>query len=404
MRSPDGMLFNLDRGSTVEQPQGETAIAVETATTPALQVAAPGEELVQSAVQVPLARAVPESRRTPSARLLLAIAAVAAVAGVIMLIASPLDLLPATAPAEVRETSVAAQATSASATTLGLTTTTPPTAMIAAPHDPPTAAARPSATSAPVGRVVVTDDGLTIVDPVHMELVLVPAGAFVMGSDPTKDPLASSDEEPQHNMVVMDFFIGKFEVTNAQYAAFVGATGHRAPEAWENGIMPVGKENHPATDVSWSDAVAFAEWLRGETGRLMRLPSEAEWEKACRGPNGLIYPWGDTFDPDLANTYETGIRATTLVGKFSPDGDSSYAAADMAGNVWEWTISSYEDYPYDPNDGREAMSPTRSRVLRSGSFISNAGVTRCASRYAGNPNGSNGYGGFRVVIASPQNP
>jgi formylglycine-generating enzyme required for sulfatase activity len=124
-----------------------------------------------------------------------------------------------------------------------------------------------------------------------MEFVPVPAGKFSMGSDSAIDPGAYENEKPQQTLDLPEFYIGKYEVTNAQYEACVKARKCEAPEHWENGKIPSGKEDHPVVYVSWVDAVAFTAWLSAETGQAFRLPTEAEWEKACRGTTGLIYPW-----------------------------------------------------------------------------------------------------------------
>ena len=139
-----------------------------------------------------------------------------------------------------------------------------------------------------------------------MEFVPIPAGGFLMGSDTLGVILLHiSDERPQHTVNLSEYYIGKHEVTKAQYAAFVKATGHAVPSDWENGSVPPDQEDHPVVNVSWDDAVAFTQWLsdENETGMAFRLCTEAEWEKACRGTSGLIYPWGDTFDAGKANTY-----------------------------------------------------------------------------------------------------
>jgi formylglycine-generating enzyme required for sulfatase activity len=204
--------------------------------------------------------------------------------------------------------------------------------------------------------------------------------------------------------------MGKHPVTNAQYAAFVQDTDHRKPEHWEDGKVPSSKEDHPVVYVSWRDAVAFCTWLSRETGREFTLPSEAEWEKAARGTDGQIYPWGDDPPtPELCN-FGKNVGNTTPVGKYSPAGDSPYGCVDMAGNVWEWTRSLWGTrldepdfgYPYDPGDGREDLEAANRvlRVLRGGAFDDDETFVRCAYRSDRNPFDRGGNLGFRVV-ASP---
>jgi formylglycine-generating enzyme required for sulfatase activity len=145
------------------------------------------------------------------------------------------------------------------------------------------------------------------------------------------------------------------------------------------------------TDVTWQQANAYALWAGG------RLPTEAEWEKACRGSDGRIFPWGDTGPtPDLAN-FNANTGATTPVGTYSPQGDSAHGLVDMAGNVLEWTSSKRQAYPYDFNDGREDPKGNEQRTLRGGSWISGEDGVRCAERSdAIAKRGLNGIG-FRVV-------
>ena len=233
------------------------------------------------------------------------------------------------------------------------------------------------------------------------EYVFMPSGTFTMGSD-AADTNAYDDEKPRRSIYLSGYWIGRTEVTNDQYAAFVEATGHGAPDDWEDGTVPVGKGDHPVVNVSWDDAVAYTAWLSAETGQDFRLPTEAEWEKACRGVDGLIYPWGNTFEANRANTYEEGPGETTPVGSYSlVGGDSPFSVADMAGNVWEWTSSEFREYPYDATDGRENLDREFLHVVRGGSFDDETSRVRCAVRPGLNHGFADVNLGFRVVWASP---
>jgi formylglycine-generating enzyme required for sulfatase activity len=232
----------------------------------------------------------------------------------------------------------------------------------------------------------------------EMEFVEVPAAEFMMGSRDQDEP--NDDEMPQHTLdIPYDYFMARFPVTNAQYAAYAQARGIIHPvSGWEK------KGDHPVVNVSWNDALAYCRWLndvRGNelpSGVVLRLPTEAEWEKAARGTDGLIYPWGNTFDKNRCNVDEGGKNDTTPVGAYSPQGDSPYGAADMAGNVWEWTHSLFKGYPYEADDGREDENASGNHVQRGGSFIGTNQFARSASRYRGDP-GFLDFVGFRVVVA-----
>jgi formylglycine-generating enzyme required for sulfatase activity len=272
---------------------------------------------------------------------------------------------------------------------LGLTVATP---VPAAPPKPPVEPTPP--------------DVLTITSPIHLELVHVPAGEFLMGSDPAKDKDSYDDEQPQHRVYVSEFYIGKTPVTNVQYAAFVKAIQHEVPEHWRGGEVPSGKENHPVVYVSWDDAVAFCQWLSQETGKRFRLPTEAEWEKAARGADGRIYPWGNEWDETKLNSEEAGPEDTTPVGQYSPDGDSPYGATDMSGNVWEWCADWYDEEEYQRRAKSTVKDPQgpktgKDRVLRGGAFLYNAGFVRCAFRFRRYPGRRWNYYGFRVVLVAP---
>jgi formylglycine-generating enzyme required for sulfatase activity len=227
--------------------------------------------------------------------------------------------------------------------------------------------------------------------PIHLELVPVPAGKFTMGSDPSRDKHTQPDEQPAHHLYLPRFYVGKYPVTNQQYAAFVEATGYHVPEHWAGGKIPSRVELHPVTGVSRQGALAFCQWLSRETGFDFRLPTEAEWEKAARSSDGRLYPWGDEPPtPDLCNFEDTSIEGTTPVDQFVK-GASPYGVLDMSGNTQEWTSSIYQidgspsfDYPYNPSDGREALRTEGDfdLVQRGGAFDSAAQDVRCAKRSA----------------------
>jgi len=128
------------------------------------------------------------------------------------------------------------------------------------------------------------------------------------------------------------------------------------------------------------------------------LPTEAEWEKAARGLNANEWPWGNEFDVNKCNALESGIEGTTPVGKYSKQGDSPFGAADMAGNVWEWTQSIEKNFPYSVEDGREDISVAAPRVVRGGSFRFTHRILRAPFRASGIQDGSNDQTGFRLVL------
>ena len=246
-----------------------------------------------------------------------------------------------------------------------------------------------------------------------------------MGSDPEKDEYARKEEQPQHEVHLPRFYIARYPVTMAQFQEFVKASG---PQSEDEGSLQR-LSNHPVAYVTWYDALAYCEWLTErlrewegtpeplatllrQEGWRVTLPSEAEWEKAARGPStgsgdGRIYPWGDDFDPDKANTAETGIDGTSAVGCF-PQGESPYHVLDMAGNVWERTRSLWGKdwkkpefrYPYNPVDGRENLSAPNDvlRVLRGCAFWGGQRFARCAYRFKPYPELRYWSIGFRVVV------
>jgi formylglycine-generating enzyme required for sulfatase activity len=189
----------------------------------------------------------------------------------------------------------------------------------------------------------------------ELEFVRIPAGEFLIGSDRSVDRLAEPEEMPCHRLTVSDYYITRFPVTNEQYRIFVSAAGHRTPLSWKKGLFPQDKADHPVVGVSFLDALQFCCWAAEETGLPIRLPTEPEWEKAARGTDGRLYPWGDQWKKGRCNSREEKLSGTTPVGRFSPQGDSPFGVAEMGGNVQEWILSLFKPYPYDPSDGREIL-------------------------------------------------
>jgi formylglycine-generating enzyme required for sulfatase activity len=223
----------------------------------------------------------------------------------------------------------------------------------------------------------------------------VPAGGFLMGSDKKKD-----GEVPQHTVTLGAFQIGAYPVTVAEYACAVRAKAVREPPtsgsvSWQTQLQRL---DHPVVCVSWRDALAYVRWLAQVTGQPWRLPTEAEWEKAARGTDGRIYPWGNQWDKARANTSDGGPGTTTPIGAYAERGDASpYGAHDLAGDVWEWCSSLYQPYAYNADDGRENLDSTGNRVLRGGSWGSGPGFARAAYRIDGGPGVLGANGGFRLA-------
>ena len=258
--------------------------------------------------------------------------------------------------------------------------------------------------------------------------VEIPAGPFMMGSDKQRDEQAFDHELPQHEVNLPGYYLARWPVTVAQFAAFVRASGHQPADP--NCLK--GIANHPVVEVNWHDAMTYSRWLNEQLRELARerlstanslpeserrfwqgladgslsvgLPSEAEWEKAARGGDGRIYPWGDPTDPQKANYADTGLGGTSAVGCF-PGGVGPYGCEEMSGNVWEWTRSLFGDYPY-PQEGPERQARENlnapdnvHRELRGSAFLYNAGYVRCACRIGSSPVSRFDDVGFRVVVS-----
>lgn len=240
-----------------------------------------------------------------------------------------------------------------------------------------------------------------------LRFVRVPKGRFVMGSKDDNE-LAQDWEKPQHTVDInYDYWMAKFILTNEQYAEFLGKKKHPVSD-WQKK-----KKNHPVVSVSWNDAMEYCTWFnetfKSDLGDLLlRLPSEAEWEKAARGAYGNEWPWGNGFDPNKCNSAEGREGGTTPVGVYSTfGGDSPYGCADMVGNVWEWCNDWFSDSEYK---GRISDTPVLNpkgpqkgtrRVLRGGSFSLNRSLARCAYRGLNDPDDRGDDIGFRVCVSSP---
>jgi len=210
--------------------------------------------------------------------------------------------------------------------------------------------------------------------PPEGSMVSIPAGEFTMGSQ-DGDP----DERPAHKVYVDAFSIDVYEVTVRQYAEFLQATGVNLPLDWQTMNQPA-HQKRPVANVDWTDAAAYCKWA----GK--RLPTEAEWEKAARGTDGRLYPWGnDPPTPLHANYGKTGSHnygTLAAVGTLE-NGKSPYGIYDMAGNVWEWVSDWYDSDYYKNSLSQNPTGPSKGgfKVIRGGAWTSNPRNLRSADRY-----------------------
>jgi len=202
-------------------------------------------------------------------------------------------------------------------------------------------------------------------------MVYIPPGKFIMGSAENIDNEKSfeygfakpwiADASPHREIYLEGYYIDKYEVSNADYGKFVKATGHRPPDHWGKDSPPDKIANHPVTNVSWHDALEYCKW-RGK-----RLPTEEEWEKAARGTNGRLYPWGNEFDFSKANVSQNQSEETdTKDVKSYENGKSHYGVHNMVGNIWEWTLDWYKPYP--GNTYKSEFFGERFKVFRGNSY------------------------------------
>lgn len=213
-------------------------------------------------------------------------------------------------------------------------------------------------------------------------LITIPAGEFTMGSND------HNSEKPQRTVYLDTYRIAHHPVTNAQYRMFIEETGHREPGFWEDDRF--NQPNQPVVDVTWPDAQAYCKWAG------LRLPTEAEWEKAARGEDSREYPWGPEQPDETRCNFDSNVDRPTEVGSY-PEGASPYGCQDMAGNVWEWCQDWYGDYnesdtrnPAGPDDGSD-------RIVRGGSYFNDSNGVRGAYRSNFEPSNRYYYLGFRCA-------
>lgn len=246
--------------------------------------------------------------------------------------------------------------------------------------------------------------GLPDIDWIH-----ILAGPFEMGGKENR----AGGRQFTCRLITQPYRIARYPVTVAQYEAFVRAGGYAekrwwtdAGWRWRQSQEVTGPErygeifqtpNHPVVGVNWYEAIAFCAWLSAQVGYEISLPSEAQWERAARHTDGRHYPWGDDFAPKRSNMGDTGIGATSTVGIF-PWGNAECGAADMAGNVWEWCSTVWENN-YEGYEQKVSNDVTGnvSRVLRGGSFNRTRDLVRCASRLRRDPDFRNWNLGYRVL-------
>jgi len=240
----------------------------------------------------------------------------------------------------------------------------------------------------------------TPISPDLSEMVYVPAGEFTMGSEDSK-----VDEKPIHTVHLDEYYIDKYEVTNEQYRVCVETARVCQPPLNIKAYDDSTKANHPVVYVDWYRARDYCTWV----GK--RLLTEAEWEKAARGTDGWVYPWGNEFDNTRLSFCDTscesdwkdqsindGFAETAPVGHYEL-GKSPYGAYDMAGNVWEWVSSQYKPYPYQADDGREDLISTTARVMRGGGWFNGPTYRYVSSRAGYKPDYRSSRVGFRCGVS-----
>ena len=238
-------------------------------------------------------------------------------------------------------------------------------------------------------------EGVSEEVPVKEEMVKIPAGPFIRGTD-----VGGFDERPPREIFLDEFLIDRYEVTNHQYAEFAAVTGHRKagpPSRYAKNVSKMRGPNQPVVYVSWDDAQTYCQW-KGK-----RLPTEAEWEKAMRGSDGRLWPWGNVEQAQGANwaRVSDGYEATAPVGTFTTDA-SPYGVMDGAGNIMEWVEDWYLEGYYQESSDRNPKSPDHGvyRVLRGGAYTTTGGDLRITSRSKMVPDFRDETIGFRCATSN----
>jgi len=267
-------------------------------------------------------------------------------------------------------------------------------------------------------------------DWIEPEMIPIPAGEFLFGSSDEERAayLVPPDEPKRQKAELPDYFIGKYEITNEEYACFINSGGYKNPEYWteegwnfrrqlkwtqprtwtDRNYNGLHYERHPVCSISWFEAQAYCHWLSAKTGKPYRLPTRLEWEKAARGTDGRIFPWGNEWKEKACNwlgdfngdyqphSESDGFARTSPVGYYE-EGVSPYGCYDMAGNVMEWCADALEP---------KARDGSIYRMFRGGSFLSGKPrLLRCAWRGGTQPQIGYVYWGtmgFRVAMDAPK--
>ncbi len=248
-----------------------------------------------------------------------------------------------------------------------------------------------------------TQASKAITNSIGMKLVLIPGGTFQMGS-PESEEGRDEDEELHQVTISKDFFLGTYEVTQAQYEQVMGSN----PSYYQGDKVKGDSSRHPVEMVSWEDAVEFCKRLSDlpeekQAGRVYRLPTEAEWEYACRAGSKTAYSFGDESGSlgDFAWFYDNSGSKTHPVGEKKANAWGLY---DMHGNVWEWCSDRYANYPLGALADPAGPAQGWYRVYRGGSWSRKAADCRCARRDGNSPSLRFRYIGFRVALSSPEVP